>query len=116
MYNHIKNHFITEVQQQLQHLTAMVQTLQAGREGGRQLPPEEDTGIQFPLQSLDDLDQIEEKLKNTCTKNQLVIVLKCINTLSIVFNMYKLSYDASLNRKNSKGFWWCRFIMNVYLK
>ncbi|XP_044208815.1 uncharacterized protein LOC122983113 isoform X2 [Thunnus albacares] len=55
---------------QLQHQTAMVQTLQAGSERRLQFPPEEeDIDVQLPLQSLEEShDLLEEKLKNTSTK------------------------------------------------
>ena len=72
---------LSEVQLQLQHLTALVQSLQA--QGRPQCAPEgplshEDLGVQLPLQSLGELDELEGKLNNADNKNKLVMKLTCV--------------------------------------
>ena len=72
---------LSEVQLQLQHLTALVQSLQV--QGRSQFTPEgplphEDLDVQLPLQSLGELDELEGKLNNAENKNKLVMKLTCV--------------------------------------
>ena len=91
-----------QIQLQLQNLTARQQDLEKLLSGRRLELPSEDLedDTDLPLMSIEDLDRLEEKLKDKNTRNILVITLVHILKDTILFCTYLGLKNVSFERES----------------